>query len=224
MPPRLGMIADDLTGACDAGVQFQSAGLPAVVCLEFRDQAAGMTVLTTDSRADSPDTAASKVREACHWLERQGIELVYKKIDSTLCGNVAAEVEAALAASGREEAWVCPAFPAMGRTVSGGWLLVNGVPRARVPAGPRVQSFDAVCDEDLARIVERALRATPPPLLAGSAGLAAQLARKVCPGAGRVDEPVRAGRVVVCAGSANPVTAAQLERLKRERPSVEIIV
>ena len=51
-----------------------------------------------------------------------------KKVDSTLRGPLAAEIEAALAASGRTRAVVAPAFPATGRTTVGGVQHLDGVP------------------------------------------------------------------------------------------------
>jgi uncharacterized protein YgbK (DUF1537 family) len=62
---------------------------------------------------------------------------VYKKIDSTLRGPVAAELDAfvkVLGLSPRETA-VVPAFPALGRTVRGGRLFVGGRPVDRTAFG-----------------------------------------------------------------------------------------
>jgi uncharacterized protein YgbK (DUF1537 family) len=53
---------------------------------------------------------------------------VYKKLDSTLRGNVAAELAAALGGARRERVVVAPAFPAAGRTTVGGIQRVHGVP------------------------------------------------------------------------------------------------
>jgi D-threonate/D-erythronate kinase len=57
----------------------------------------------------------------------RGARLVYKKLDSTLRGNVTTEIAAALGASGRERVIVAPAFPGAGRTTAGGIQLVHGV-------------------------------------------------------------------------------------------------
>ena len=54
--------------------------------------------------------------------------IVYKKLDSTLRGPIAAELAAASGASGRDRAVVAPAFPATGRTTVDGVQLVRGVP------------------------------------------------------------------------------------------------
>src|SRR5215208_6501888 len=66
-------------------------------------------------------------RGARHGLQRHA-GIVYKKLDSTLRGPIAAELAAALGASGRDRAVVAPAFPAAGRTTVDGVQLVRGVP------------------------------------------------------------------------------------------------
>jgi uncharacterized protein YgbK (DUF1537 family) len=220
------MIADDLTGACDAGVKFAEAGLATIVWLEYGGETAQITVVTTDSRADSPDTARAKVRQACLWMERREIRLGYKKIDSTLCGNVEAEIEAALDATGIESAWICPAFPDMGRTVADGWLHVRGERLARVPSGHRLRALDAASDEELARIAAEAFAGNPPPLLVGSAGLAAHVARNAAAGRAHAPAPgpmARPARILLAIGSKNAITTVQAGRVRKERPGIEIV-
>ena len=61
-------------------------------------------------------------------LRHEGIETLYKKIDSTLRGHVGAEVRAALGAWQADAlAIVASAFPETGRTTIGGRQFVNGV-------------------------------------------------------------------------------------------------
>ena len=124
----IAVIADDLTGAADAGVQFVRAGYR--VAVVFRGGAAppadiDAVTFDTDSRDMPAGFAAKRVvdvaRSVC------GARLVYKKLDSTLRGNVRAEIAAALGASGRERVIVAPAFPGAGRTTAGGTQLVHGV-------------------------------------------------------------------------------------------------
>lgn len=212
----IGMIADDLTGACDAGIQFAAVGFCTEVCLDYQAAAVEMNVVTTDSRACSPETACDSVRQACLWMKRNGIRLVYKKIDSTLCGNVEAETGAALDAAGIGSAWICPAFPAMGRTVVDGWLYVRGERCSRVPCSRRIRALDASADEDLARIAAEASCEKSAPLLVGSAGLAVHVARNA---AGARPRPApapmrRPSRILLAVGSKNPITAAQAQRVR----------
>jgi len=132
---KIAIVADDLTGAADTGVQFARAGFRSAVA--FRGSpvppAEGLdaVALDTDSRALERDLAAQRVSEASRAV--RAAEVVYKKVDSTLRGPIAAELSAALGATGRKAAVVCLAFPAAGRTVEDGVLLVNGVPVHRTP-------------------------------------------------------------------------------------------
>jgi len=130
MPPSLGIIADDLSGAGDTGLQFGKRGLRTVVLFErmSRVEDADVVVLDTDSRQVPAAEAAARVRLACRHLLALGVDVVYKKVDSTLRGNLGAEVEALLDELPGAGALVAPAFPANGRTVVGGRLLLRGVP------------------------------------------------------------------------------------------------
>jgi D-threonate/D-erythronate kinase len=127
---RVAIIADDLTGAADTGVQLARAGYRTAVA--FRDapippaEDLDAVALDTDSRAMPAGFAAKRVMETGHAVRHARI--VYKKLDSTLRGPIAAELAAALGASGRDRAVVAPAFPAAGRTTVGGVQLVRGVP------------------------------------------------------------------------------------------------
>ena len=128
------VIADDLTGAADTGMQFARAGYRTAVA--FRGAEMNLSDLDavafdTDSRTIPSGPAVERVSEAVRAVRDANI--LYKKIDSTLRGNVAAELAAALEASGRERAIVAPAFPDAGRTTIGGVQLVNGVPVHETP-------------------------------------------------------------------------------------------
>jgi len=121
----LGIIADDLTGAMDSSGYFASRGLSTIVILDPNfSSSADVVVINTNSRADDRGTASEKVRQAARNLAGR---LVYKKIDSTLRGNVGAELEAVIKELACEKAIVAPAFPAVGRTTVDGILLVGGV-------------------------------------------------------------------------------------------------
>ena len=141
MPNAL-VVADDLTGAMDTGHGFAARGRGVRVRRSVADTAdataadgpvdADVLVVDTDSRDAGPSAAAAAVARA---VETDPAELVYKKVDSTLRGNVVAEVDAALAATGAGLAVVAPAFPATGRTTEGGRHLVEGTPLAEAGYG-----------------------------------------------------------------------------------------
>lgn len=126
----IAIVADDLTGAADTGVQLTRAGYR--IAVAFRgslvppEGGLDAVAVDTDSRAMPAGFAARRVVEAAHAVRGAGV--VYKKIDSTLRGPIAAEISAALGATGREKAVVAPAFPKTGRTTVGGIQLVHGDP------------------------------------------------------------------------------------------------
>ena len=125
------IIADDLTGACDTGCLFAGpgpVGVEAEPALLATERA--VIAVDTESRALPPVGAAAVVRATAGRLrERLAGGSVFKKIDSTMRGAVAAELTALLEPGGRfTGALVCPAFPAQGRVVSQGRLLVDGAP------------------------------------------------------------------------------------------------
>lgn len=124
---RILIIADDLSGAADCAIGFASVGLQTVVTLDPLNDKADAQVIAadTDTRRLSPDRAAERTVAAFKALHQPGQRL-YKKIDSTLRGNWAAEVAALQPLAGL--AIVAPAFPATGRTLRGGRVFVNGQP------------------------------------------------------------------------------------------------
>jgi D-threonate/D-erythronate kinase len=137
---RLGVIADDLTGANDTGVQFARRGARTLVPLDWHDlrslaRRADVLVLNTNSRAVAPRVAAQRARVAAEALRRAGVEAVYKKIDSTFRGNIGQELDAILDVFPSPLAVLTPAFPPAGRAVRDGTLLVGGVPVHRTAVG-----------------------------------------------------------------------------------------
>jgi D-threonate/D-erythronate kinase len=124
----LAMLADDVTGGCDAGVQFSRRGAPTRVYLDLPGERVafpGVSVLVNHSRGETPAEAGRKVRQACEWIAASGAKLCYKKIDSTLKGNVGAELEAIREKFSDRLILVSPPFPKMGRTLLDGWLRVE---------------------------------------------------------------------------------------------------
>jgi D-threonate/D-erythronate kinase len=125
----IAVIADDLTGAADTGVQLVHAGYRTAVFFRATEVLADdldAVAFDTDSRTMPAGFAAKRVLEVAH-LAREA-RIVYKKLDSTLRGNVAAELAAALGGARRGRVVVAPAFPAAGRITVGGIQSVHGVP------------------------------------------------------------------------------------------------
>ena len=127
---RIGVIADDLTGAFDTGVQFRAwgMGVEVVIGADSEMGEAEVVVVDTESRYDSVEVAYRKVRGVAEAMASSGVDVIYKKVDSTLRGNVGAELDAVMDATGSELAFIAPAYPAHGRTTRNGLQLIDGRP------------------------------------------------------------------------------------------------
>jgi len=129
----LGVIADDLTGACDVGAQFRKQGLNTIILTDGRSitdlkDPFDIVVVDTETRNLQSQEAYKRVREVARLLRQHNVRIIYKKIDSTLRGNVGTEITAVMDELDIEAAIVTPAFPSQKRTVIDGRLLVNGIP------------------------------------------------------------------------------------------------
>jgi uncharacterized protein YgbK (DUF1537 family) len=226
--PAYALIADDLTGALDAGAGFVRAGLRAVLPFSGRPEDAGgadVVLLNTASRERPAGEAGDAVRHAAEAIRAAGIERVYKKIDSVLRGHPGAELAALLDVIGGR-AVVALAFPAQGRVTRGGVQYAHGTPvgpyggsirAALAPAADRCDVWDAETDADLRRIASFAAADPACRVWCGSAGLAACVpaALRLRPGPTARPAPPRAERVAVIAGTQHPATLLQIEALAR---------
>jgi D-threonate/D-erythronate kinase len=127
--PRITALADDATGALEVGCRLQSNGIPAEVWFAEPEPARGSLVIDTQTRHSPPAEARELVRRAL--LAARASGWIFKKTDSTLRGNIAAEIEGILDASACRTVVYVPAYPALGRTVVEGRLLIDGVPVER---------------------------------------------------------------------------------------------
>ena len=132
-----GIIADDLTGANDTALQFHLRGCNTQILFDYSTAPKGLIntqawAISTETRNLAPDSAAKLVNNAAKMMiQNLNIEYLYKKIDSTLRGNIASEALAALNAIGWDATVIVPAFPAEGRTTVGGYQLLKGMPIER---------------------------------------------------------------------------------------------
>ncbi|MBZ9709523.1 four-carbon acid sugar kinase family protein [Mesorhizobium sp. ESP7-2] len=231
----IGILADDLTSAADGAGPFVERGLQAVVgraCLPAEEA----TVVAVDSGSRSATASQAAELAAKLAVQLASRDVLYKTVDSTLRGHVAAELEAAFKASGRKMLVFAPAFPAAGRTTVSGVQLVDGVPVAetaygRDPVHPARQSrlvdfvpasvsnaviLDATTQDDL----DTQIAALPDPeaiLWVGSPGMAAALAKRLAPVAAASNATVPAcGDILVAIGSANPLSHRQADQIAAE--------
>jgi uncharacterized protein YgbK (DUF1537 family) len=127
------LVADDLTGAADAGAKFVARGLSGAVLLSPAPNAldadldVDLLAINTDTRRGPEAVARCRMHDVAGPFVRRGrAAAIFKKIDSTLRGHVGAELDAALDTFGCSHAIVAPAFPSMGRVVRIGALIVHG--------------------------------------------------------------------------------------------------
>lgn len=145
---EIAVIADDLTGAADTGVQccphFTNATL-----LSHRDLSPPLDsqalAVYTSTRSMKPTLAGYRVRSMARQLRGFGPKRVYKKVDSCLRGNVGAEVDAMVDEMAFELSFIAPTFPDMGRITVHDVHLVHNRPVAetelsRDPVTPVTES------------------------------------------------------------------------------------
>ena len=232
-------LADDLSGALDAGAAFFRAGRRVRTVLggglpdAWEEE---VVAVTTETRNAATEVAREKVRGVLERARRSGARLLFKKIDSTMRGPVAAELRALLEAMPEMRVLFSPANPAAGRTVRDGVLYVRGVrvsetEFARDPvwpvraselkvllgdvAGERVTIADAETQEDLERAVAEMRKGRGDWVAVGSGALAAAVAGNRIRTTG--EEKVTEGRVLVVCGSGHPLNRVQAEWLRKER-------
>jgi D-threonate/D-erythronate kinase len=187
-------LADDLTGALEVGSKFAANGIGAHVGIGRRPPA--LSVIDTETRHLSPGDAARTIRGLLR--DSGDVDLVYLKTDSTLRGNIGAELEALMRLYPDSPVIYAPAYPAMGRTVKSGYLRVHGVPVhetsfARdalnpirtsfipdvIPGGLAIRLFDGETEDDIAAAAREILGSSDCRIAAGPAALAEHLARQV---------------------------------------------
>ena len=147
----VGIIADDLTGANDTALQFKKRDAKIKILLNCstspdNDSNTEVWAISTESRNVSAESAKSRIKEAISNLNKNlNLEYFYKKIDSTLRGNIAVETLAMVDVLEYDAAIIIPAFPSEGRITVGGYHMARGVPigrteMARDPHSPITES------------------------------------------------------------------------------------
>lgn len=150
------LIADDLTGALDAGVCFVPKGAKVLVgastvggdafaCCE------GALCVNAATRHMTAPEAAELVARLVEAARSAGVRRVVKKTDSALRGNVGAELAAAWKASGASCLHFLPALPAMNRVTRGGVHYIDGAPVSESVFGR--DPFEPVAESDVRAII-----------------------------------------------------------------------
>jgi D-threonate/D-erythronate kinase len=141
------VIADDLSGAADCAAQSAALGCKATVLLYSSGEQgsdaswpdADIVSIDANTRclpADQAYESITRLIRLCDSLNAQHLgHVLYKKIDSTLRGNVSSELAALLharrsthPANAKLSMLMAPSLPAQGRTTVDGRIFVHGVP------------------------------------------------------------------------------------------------
>ncbi len=238
---RLAILADDLTGALDSCVAFAEAGLQGAVfpSLDAASTAsfAGFDVvaLNVDSRQMAPEEAAHATARAWQIIAPWNAECLFKKVDSRMKGNIAAELAAIMGLSGRTRAIVSPAIPSMGRFTGGGMVTGFGM-ECSLPIADLVgwqdewEVRDCGGMAEMARIADEVIGACQTAIAVGASGLAEAMANAI---ASRGSERAQAvhrtvlpgdARMLMVIGSRDPITLGQITTLSQsEITYVEIV-
>ena len=125
------IIADDLTGANDTGVQFTKKGYNTKVSI-FNKQSTiiipdnlDVFVVDTETRELKSKIAREKLRNILKKLNINKNDMIYKKVDSTLRGNVGDEIEEIMNILKKDICVFSPSFPSYQRITVGGYLIVD---------------------------------------------------------------------------------------------------
>lgn len=162
MTVELGVIADDITGACDVAAGVSAVGLSAEVRLGVPDAAVLPTdecvIVALKSRTAQPEQAVAESVEAARILRSWDTRRLYQKycstFDSTDRGNIGPVADALADELGEGVGTVgTPATPAVGRTMHRGHLFVGD--RLLSESSLAHHPLTPMRDADLVRVLGR---------------------------------------------------------------------
>lgn len=146
---KVAIIADDLTGANDTGVQFAKKGLRTSVLMHKGAKLSSeldVLIIDTDSRSQSKVEAYESVSAAASIIKSDSFEIFYKKIDSTLRGNIGSELDAIFDVFQPDILVLAPGYPKNNRIVKNGKIYINKILLqetnfAKDPRNPMLDSY-----------------------------------------------------------------------------------
>lgn len=208
----VGIIADDLTGANDTALQFKKQMAKTKILLDYtippeNDSETEVWAISTESRNVSADEAKSRMLTTIESLNKNlNLEYFYKKIDSTIRGNIAVETLTMIEALNYDASIIIPAFPSEKRITVGGYHLNCGIPigrseMARDPHSPITEShlptlFASQLEDDKKDLI-------------GSIGL-----KTIMNGAGpiliKINELIKEGKKLIIADAASQTDIEQV--------------
>jgi 3-dehydrotetronate 4-kinase len=176
MTIRLGVIADDFTGATDVANNLVRAGMRVVQTIgvpEGDNARASLTdadavVIALKSRTAPVAEAVTQSLQAARCLQALGARQLYFKVcstfDSTPRGNIGPVAQALIKHTGATFVPVTPAFPENGRTIFHGHLFVGDQLLSDSPM--RHHPLTPMTDANLTRVLQAQVRDTKVGLIA----------------------------------------------------------
>jgi 3-dehydrotetronate 4-kinase len=184
VPPLLGAIADDATGATDLCSVLVRGGMRTVQTIGVaRDVAlpeVDAVVVALKSRTAPVAEAVASSVAALEWLRELGARQFFFKycstFDSTAEGNIGPVADALLDALAAEITVVCPAYPANRRTLYNGHLFVGDrlLSESSMARHPLTPMTDPDIVRVLARQTPRPVRLVPHDIVRRGAGAVEQ--------------------------------------------------
>lgn len=161
MTIELGVIADDITGACDVAAGVSAVGLGAEVRLGVPDASVVPTdacvIVALKSRTAPAEEAVAESVEAARILRSWGARRLYQKycstFDSTDRGNIGLVADALVDELGAHAVVGTPVTPAVGRTMHRGHLFVGD--RLLSESSLAHHPLTPMRDPDLVRVLGR---------------------------------------------------------------------
>jgi D-threonate/D-erythronate kinase len=155
---RFLIIADDFTGANDTGVQFTKRGIATQVIFnsEVNEYSGEALVIDTESRGLDGKDAYQRVKDFGKAVLETNFTCVYKKVDSTLRGNIAEEIKGLDEIYKPELIIFAPAYPDSGRTTINGVQHMKGIPVCQTEIGKDPKK--PVTEDNIAKLLENGLK------------------------------------------------------------------
>ncbi len=157
---KLGVIADDFTGATDIAGFLVAGGIMTIQTNGVPDDSftgdADAFVISLKSRSCPKEEAVNDSLSALRWLQSHGCEQFYFKycstFDSTEKGNIGPVTDALMDVLGTDLTIICPSLPVNGRTLYKGYLFVND--QLLHESGMRHHPVTPMKDSKIERVME----------------------------------------------------------------------
>ena len=140
------IIADDFTGANDTIAQFAKLGFSTITTLDtdavtMLMKKYDVVAVDTESRAMDAHRAQDLLLSLGNRIRKDlSHTLIYKKIDSTIRGNIVPEIRGLYDALEPDLVVFAPAFPKQERIIKNGILMVKGVPVGQTYFGKDIRT------------------------------------------------------------------------------------